>query len=262
GRDALRTRTGKTPLFMTGAAGAFLLLALQLFAGTFALMCSTMIVYKSVGRGHYRALVWVLGPLIVAVGFLLPKPLNLAALATGVLVAVFLGAVYSQRPLLEWITGGLAAAAAVFVLILPSLSSCASECVARSIQAIAGGFFLGAVTHGMVLGHWYLNQPRLPIEPLKAQVRLIIVSLAVSIAAVLITFPTLLRGEVKGVVLPISSSGYLWGWGLLVATVAVLSLMIRSTVASRSTQSATGLMYVAMVPALGAQFLVNLLLFS
>lgn len=247
---------------MSGAAGAFFLAALQLLAGTFVVMFSTMLVYKSVGRGHYRALVWMLTPLIVAVALLLPRPIGVSALSAGVLSALFLGAVYSQRPLLEWVTGASASVAALATLTLSGLRSCVTDCPAFAIHALSGGFFLGAVTHGMVLGHWYLNQPRLPIEPLKTQVRLIVASIVVSIAAVLMTLSTLLRGDVTGDIVPISSSGYLWGWGVLLTTVAILAWMIRSTVASRSTQSATGLMYVAMIPALGAQFVVNLLLMS
>lgn len=238
------------------------MIALQLLAGTFVLMYSTMLFYRAVGRGHYRALVWVLTPLTLVIGLVWGNPVGLLSVVTAAAMGVFLAAVYTQRPLLEWLAGGVSSGLAVSSLVASGWSQCESGCATAIFHALSGAFFLGAVTHGMVLGHWYLNQPRLPIEPLKAQVRLIMASVIVSLATVLLTISRLLTGEIKGVVLPISSSGYLWGWGLLLATVAIFSFMIRSTVASRSTQSATGLMYVAMIPAIGAQFVVNLLLMS
>ena len=57
----------------------------------------------------------------------------------------------------------------------------------------------------------------------------------------------------------LSASGYWWAWLLLLAGTAGLAFMVRSTVRDRSTQSATGLLYIAMLTAIGAQFLLSLL---
>ena len=71
------------------------------------------------------------------------------------------------------------------------------------------------------------------------------------------------RGRLLRAVLPglvaFSASGYWWAWVLLLMGTIVLALMVRSTVWARSTQSATGLLYIAMITAIGAQFLVSLL---
>lgn len=247
---------------MRGATGAFSLVALQLLCGTFVLMYLTMLAYRVVDRGHYRALVWVVAPLTAVMGILLPARIRLVAWSSAAAMALFLAAVYTQRPLMEWLSGGAGAALSLWLLMAAATEGCSESCLPAALHAFIGGLFLGALTHAMVLGHWYLNQPRLSIEPLKGATRMLMISVPFALAAGVVTRSTLVAGKVTGGILDVSSSGYWWAWLLLAASVGVLSFMIRSTVWERSTQSATGLMYVAMVPAIGAQFVVDLLLKS
>jgi len=72
----------------------------------------------------------------------------------------------------------------------------------------------------------------------------------------------LVEGSIVSAVIVLSSTSYWWVWLLLMLAIAVFALMIRSTVWIRSTQSATGLLYVAMIPAMAAQFVINLLVTS
>ncbi len=245
---------------MRGPGGAFALVGFELAVGTFVLMWATLLVWRVVDRGHYRVAAWVLVPIEIAFSFALPGRIRGAGLVLAALTALFLAAVYSQRPLLEWTSGALASAWGIGLLVAAGASSCAG-CAAGPIHALAGAFVLGAVTHGMTLGHWYLNQPRLPIEPLKGATWILLASIAVSLAAGVATRSRLLNASVEGVLL-FSSSGFWWTWLLLIAGTGVLGALIRSTVWSRSTQSATGLLYIAMVTVLGGQFLLNLLLAS
>jgi hypothetical protein len=240
-----------------GPAGAFVLVGFETLAGTFVLLWVTMLVWRVVDRGHYRAAAYCLIPLVVALSFALHGDLRTGGFVLAGLIAAFLLAVYTRRPLLEVVTGALASAVSVWLVLQGGSQSCGG-CPDGVFLAAAGGFFLGAVTHAMVLGHWYLNQPRLPIEPLRGATRLMLASLAVAGVAGLATRGRLLRAVLPGLV-SFSASGYWWAWLLLLAGTAVLALMVRATVRDRSTQSATGLLYIAMLTAIGAQFLVSLL---
>jgi hypothetical protein len=137
--------------------------------------------------------------------------------------------------------------------------ACEDGCSLGVLHALLGALFLGGVTHGMILGHWYLNQARLPIDPLKEQTRVIFGLLALSTVAGVVTRPPLLQGEIPAGIMTYASSSYWWTWLFLLATTAVLMAMVRVTVRDRSTQSATGLLYIASLTALAAQFVLNLL---
>ena len=133
---------------------------------------------------------------------------------------------------------------------------------------LSSALFLGAVCFAMILGHWYLISPALSIQPLRRATRLIIASLT----AKLILFGAALylygAGEdpvrqemVRSFLGP--GGFFLWAralFGLLAP--AILSFMIWSTVKIRSTQSATGLLYVATVMALIGEMLSKFLLYS
>jgi hypothetical protein len=231
-----------------------------MIAGTFVLMWITTIVWKSVARGHPRAITWVLTPILAGLALLFPDHLRVLGITTSIAYALFLAGIYSQRPLIEWITGGFAALASIWLVVSVG-AACSPGCFGGAVLlALSGALFLGATTHGMVLGHWYLNQPRLPLEPLKGATKIMFVSLGPVLATGTYGRAALLEGSIPLGILSPSTSSYWWTWVILVALTGGLGLMIRATVWSRSTQSATGLLYVAMVPAIGAQFLLDLLL--
>ncbi|MEO7804561.1 MAG: hypothetical protein ABIS18_09525 [Actinomycetota bacterium] len=236
---------------MTGPAAAFTLTSVQLLVGTFIFLFVTMLSYRFINRGYYRSAVWVLAPMQILLALVVPTQVELLVFASGASMALFLLAVYSQRPLLEWITGGLATGTGLWLLVVMG--------GANVVHALSGTFVLGSVTHAMVLGHWYLNQARLPIEPLKHATRILFAILASSLILGMATRGDLIRGSIVGSVIVFSSSTYWWTWLLLLATTAFIGVMVYATVKARSTQSATGLLYIAIVTALGAQFMLNLL---
>src|ERR1700738_4808005 len=183
-------------------------------------MWITMLVWRVVDRGHYRAAAYCLVPLVVAISFALPGNLRTEGFVPGGLIAAFLLAGYTQRPLLEVATGALASGLSVWLILQGGARTCGG-CTDGIALAVAGTFFLGAVTHAMVLGHWYLNQPRLPIEPLKRATWIMLASLGAGGIGGFIT-----RGRLLHAVLPvlvaISASGYWWAWVLLLVGAIVL----------------------------------------
>jgi hypothetical protein len=240
-----------------GPVGAFVLVGFETLAGTFLLMWVTMLVWRVVDRGHYRAASYCLIPLVAALSLAMPGRLRTDGLILSGLLLAFLIAVYLEKRPLEIGIGAAACVLSLWVIYRGGSQSCGG-CADGIALAVVGTFFLGAVTHAMVLGHWYLNQPRLPIEPLKGATRIMLVSLVVAGVAGIVTRGRLFKAVLPGLV-AFSASGYWWAWLLLLIGTGVLAFMVRATVRDRSTQSATGLLYIAMLTAIGAHFLLSLL---
>lgn len=247
---------------MAGPRGAFVLVALQLLGGTFSLMWLAQLRWKFINRGYFRSTTWVLWPLTAALIPVMSGRLRLLTALTAGAMVMYLVALYSQRPLLEWTTGAVATAGAVWITLQAGYSGCLRPCWHEGNHSLAGLVLLGAVTHAMALGHWYLNQARLPIEPLAQHTWLMIFAIVLSAILGLVTRPRLVEGTVPGGIFAFSGSSLWWTWLFLLAATAGLAAMIMATVRQRATQSATGLLYIAIVTALGAQFALDLLVLS
>lgn len=233
--------------------------SVQLIAGIFVFMWLASLRYKILNRGYYRSLVWCLWPLMLAISFALPGRLGTLGFVTTALFVVYLVAVYTQRPLVEWVVGAAGSLASVGLIGWAGWEACAGGCTLGAVHGLLGGLVLGGVTHGMTLGHWYLNQARLPIEPLKEQTGVIFGILSLSFLAGVLTRADILKGVVPAGILTYASSSYWWTWVLMIAATVLLMFMVRATVKERSTQSATGLLYIAGLTALAGQFVLDLL---
>lgn len=242
---------------MTGPRGAFTLTSLQVLGGTFVFMWFTQLRWRIINRGYFRSTTWVLWPLMGALTLVLPASLRTMGAVATIAFILFLAGVYSQRPLLEWVNGAAASAASIALLIHAGNQSCA-DCPGI-LHSLVGALLLGAATHGMVLGHWYLNQARLPLEPLKQAVVILAAALGAASIAGLVTGPDLREGVIPSGILAVKASTYWWTWAGLIFTTAVVAWMVWQTIKERATQSATGLLYIAIVTALGAQFISDLL---
>lgn len=244
---------------MRGPGGAFVALTFQTLAGTLMLMVYTSFRWKIINRGYYRSTLWALWPLVALSSLMLPGALRWAGFGLAAACLLLLAAVYSQRPLLEWVSGVACFGASVYLLVASGQGMASDEAWYPYAHVLVGALVMGAVTHGMTLGHWYLNQARLPIDPLKEASYILFGALGLSALLGLVTRGWLLVGAVPGGLFPIAPSSYWWAWALLVAATVVLAVMVHATIVSRSTQSATGLLYIAIVTALGGQFVLDLL---
>jgi hypothetical protein len=111
------------------------------------------------------------------------------------------------------------------------------------------GVLLGATLHSMLLGHYYLTAPAMSIAPLTRSLDLIVAALAAR--CVLAGIGAWLPGVGSSV--PASGAGSLdlaimmmrWGMGVIGAGVSVV--LARRTAAIRSTQSATGILYITTI---------------
>jgi hypothetical protein len=218
-----------------------------------------------VRRGHFRIVAWagvVLG--------------GLAALASGadvsVLAALFLALVvaylvvqYAPTDRPGVVTGyGAAGVGAVMLALVAGLVSGWPYALAV-VELLSGAVLLGAVTNGMLLGHWYLNQPGLKPWALARLTNLSLIGTVASAAAGAAGAVLLMGASTDGAAFALGAGAQLapaffFIWLLLVGFTGVVVWMAHRCTRIRSIQSATGLMYIAILTAGVAEFLVRYLM--
>jgi hypothetical protein len=114
-----------------------------------------------------------------------------------------------------------------------------------SLSVAISGLVLGLVFTSMLLGHWYLNAPGMELAPL----RKLIVASAAAVVAQIVAVCAGLVAEIS--IRPTVTASWLlfvllrWSFGL--CGVLALLWMARRTLAIPNTQSATGILYVAVL---------------
>lgn len=167
-----------------------------------------------------------------------PRSTQRLAAAAGALAAFVAAGLWGARRL----AGPAAEAAAQ----LASTISIPPE-TARWGQTVVAVLMLGSTTAAMLLGHAYLTQTMMPIDPLRRLAK----AVAGAVAAGWLWCAVVLTSG-RGVLMsPPGDEMWLWlmlsirvGVGLIGA--AVLAYMVWDCVKRRSTQSATGILYILM----------------
>jgi hypothetical protein len=130
------------------------------------------------------------------------------------------------------------------------------------LSLIVGGLVVGAVSMGMILGHWYLVTPRLPEQPLREMTALLLVAMAVQALLIVLALALPRDTIATAVDTPILQNPFFWmrvAGGLVFPMVLVWMAYDSSGV--RAMQSATGLLYIAMALVLSGEVLAKGLLF-
>jgi hypothetical protein len=192
-----------------------------------------------------------------------PARVALAFVFALALPYVLLTLTQARRPGL--IAGGLASAAGLAAIALLSQVFALPTWgyAGTLLSLIVGALVLGAVSMGMILGHWYLVTPRLPEQPLREMTLFLLLALGFQ-ALLLIPSLALPRESITtSVDGSIGANPFFWmrvGGGL--AFPAVLSYMAFDSSGVRAMQSATGLLYIAMALVLAGEVLAKGLLFA
>lgn len=139
----------------------------------------------------------------------------------------------------------------VSVAVLCWLAATGRQSYAVSLfQLLAGAAFLGSITNGLLLGHWYLTDRRLTRGPINRATTIMIVSVVVQAVSVVV-------GGFSGVASsptlnPLLTAGALAPWIALGMTgttllIAVLTRLALKGERASAVQSATGFYYLAVV---------------
>ena len=127
-------------------------------------------------------------------------------------------------------------------------------------QLAAGAALLGAATDGLLLGHWYLTDRKLPRGPINRMTTILVVSVAV--AAVAVISAGFSGVETSTSINPLLTAGALAPWialGMVVATALIAGVVKAVLKGERASavQSATGFYYLAVVTAFTAEVAVK-----
>ena len=226
-------------------------------------------------RGHFRITAWGTLLLGTAAGFAtfaalrsLPGDPDTGGLviAGAVLLVVFLAVQYSNTDLPGVVAGALIGLFGLYLLFDVTAYIDGWQTLLAWLHLAVGALLLGGVTNGMMLGHWYLNQPGLKPWALARLTMLSIVACGASLALGLATVSLLSSAATEGAALGIPGFGQDFGlffygiWIALVVFTGVVVWMARRCIQIRSIQSATGLYYVAILTAGVAEFVLRYLM--
>ena len=141
------------------------------------------------------------------------------------------------------LAGSLLASAELFDS--ESVTSGSLATALRQVAPVSSGLLLGITMAAMLLGHWYLNTPTMELVPL----RRLLIAMAIATGLQIVVAGLGLWGEIAQTDSPESSllmfAGLRWAFGLI--GVALLIVMTWKTLDIPNTQSATGLLYVAVI---------------
>jgi hypothetical protein len=137
-----------------------------------------------------------------------------------------------------------------------------------ALSAFSSAALLGGTCTSMVLGHWYLVLPSLEVSHLQRLVGYHLVTLScriVVVAIVLVVAREVPLATGQSLVRYVSSLGGIFFWQRVLfglAAPAVLGYLTWETAKIRSTQSATGILYVDLFTVVVGEMLANYVLLS
>lgn len=123
-----------------------------------------------------------------------------------------------------------------------------------AFQLLAGALFAGAVTDGLLLGHWHLVDRKLGREPITRMNQLFLAGCVVS--AIGAAFAGSGGGEARTDLSPLLGAGALAVYIAigLAALCGLIGFFIRALIRENSIQAATGLFYLGVIMTLAAEF--------
>jgi hypothetical protein len=253
---------------VTGAAGYMALVLAEAVAGTLAFVWCTPL-WGEVKRGFFTLATSIV--LALAAGSWLSTRAALvpgdeagrwsATLALATVIAVglsFAMMLLKQRP-----AGRVVGIASVGIAIATLVAMAGTGRQAFPValfQLLAGAAFLGSITAGLLLGHWYLTDRGLGRGPIDRFTTAMLVAVVVEAVAIVSSG----FGGVEGTesLNPLLTAGALAPWialGMGVATflIALLTRAALKGERASAVQSATGFYYLAVVTAFTAEVAVK-----
>ncbi len=202
---------------------------------------------RKVSSGYFRNHLYVTLGLATLAALAISRLSHAAAwLAGAAAVLSFFGAacwLYEARRagiVLLWCVAACALAAALI-----GQSADGPLTTLRVVSVATSGLVLGLTMAAMLLGHWYLNSPGMELDPL----RRLLIAMALAVGLQILVSGLYLVGDLRAA-LPTTSLWLMlvllrWSFGL--CGVLVLIWMAWETLKIPNTQSATGILYVAVI---------------
>ena len=131
------------------------------------------------------------------------------------------------------------------------------------VRVLVGAAFLGSISDGMLLGHWYLVQPGLTRGPLLEMVRWTGIIWPFEVAALL--WPPGMGSVLSGSIDDGYGGTLGWFWVACVVTTIGLVIVTRAALRERyysAVMAATGLLYLAILTAFGTDLVARAVLAS
>jgi len=212
------------------------------------LLTSSRIVPPAFFRTHCQLILALLVLAALDLGYASPYPVGLALTISSAILAYItsiawgLGLPRLAIPMTSTLLAAVGAA-----LIGGSHNHAWPLSALNASSRLASAALLGSTLTAMLMGHYYLTAPALTIDPLRRLVRATAWSLGIRIALGALGFWFWMSGRVpssSGVA--VSSLFLATRWLVGLAGPAVATCLIWKTVQIRSTQSATGILYIMM----------------
>lgn len=178
------------------------------------------------------------------------------SIALTAVTAVWVGLLFARQDPAARVVGFVSVP--VSVALLAAMAGTAEGTYPVALfQLLAGAAFLGAVTDGLLLGHWYLTDRRLTRAPINRFALALLVATGLEAVGVLLGGFGPSRASTQ--FNPLLTSAGLASWVALgmVGTTALIAFLIRATLRgerSSAVQAATGFFYLAVITALTAEF--------
>jgi hypothetical protein len=257
---------------VTGAGAVAGLVFLEWSAGWIAAAAWTQS-WSVVRRGHFRIIGWgvvALTALVIVLfnseGAEITGSVRTSVLVFGGGAVLYLLVQYSRTDVPAVVLGAGAAIAGILTLVLFAGDISGWPQALAAAELVAGAALLGAVTNGMLLGHWYLNQPGLKPAALARLTQLALVATGATAVLGLLATTRLINASTAGSVLGLEGFGESFGaiffsaWVVLLGFTGAVVWAAKRCVSIRSIQSATGLYYVALLTAGVSEFVVRYLM--
>ena len=253
---------------MTGVAGVMALVLAETVAGT-TLFRWISPLWNEVKRGFFKllgaiitvlaGLTWLSVDAAVLGRFPSGDVLRATTVVATVATALWTLLLFARQQSPARIVGLLSVPAWIAVLVWMGGAGRQSFGLAL-FQLVAGAALLGAATDGLLLGHWYLTDRKLPRGPINRMTTILMVSVVLAAAAVISAgFSGV---QASAAINPLLTAGALAPWialGMVVAT-ALIAWMVKAVLKGErasAVQSATGFYYLAVVTAFTAEVAVK-----
>jgi hypothetical protein len=253
---------------VTGVAGVMALVLAEAVAGaTLFLWVSPL--WTEVKRGFFKllgAILTVLGVLTwfsvdaAVVGrFPSGDVLRASTLLAAGTTALWTALLFARKQAAARVVGFLSVPAWLPVLVWMGGAGRQSYVLAL-FQLAAGAALLGAATDGLLLGHWYLTDRKLPRGPINRMTTILVASVAA--AAIAVISAGFSGVETSMSINPLLTAGALAPWialGMVLATALIAGVVKAVLKGERASavQSATGFYYLAVVTAFTAEVAVK-----